>query len=44
MTFDDPLQLADTQVPTCKIWLELEQARQLLGPEPEQLEQLLSQL
>jgi len=37
------LQLALTQLPLRNTWLELEQARQLLGPDPEQLEQLLSQ-
>lgn len=36
-------QFAETQVPPRKTWLELEQARQLLGPAPEQLEQLESQ-
>ncbi|OCH86960.1 hypothetical protein OBBRIDRAFT_837782 [Obba rivulosa] len=35
-------QFAETQVPPRRTWLELEQARQLLGPEPEQLEQLES--
>lgn len=37
------LQSAETQVPPRRIWLELEHARQLFGPEPEQLEQLESQ-
>jgi hypothetical protein len=40
---EEPLQLAETQLPLRKTWLELEQARQLLGPDPEQLEQLVSQ-
>lgn len=38
-----PLQLADTQEPLCRTCEELEHARQLDGPEPEQLEQLESQ-
>jgi len=37
-----PLQLAATQDPPRRTEVELEHARQLLGPEPEQLEQLLS--
>ena len=37
-----PLQLAGTQDPPRRTELELEHARQLLGPAPEQLEQLLS--
>lgn len=37
------LQLAEMQVPPRRTWLELEQARQLLGPVPVQLEQLASQ-
>lgn len=37
------LQFAATQAPPRNTWLELEQARQLLGPDPEQLEQLWSQ-
>lgn len=36
------LQLAATQVPPRRTEVELEHARQLLGPAPEQLEQLLS--
>ena len=36
------LQLAPTQVPPWRTEVELEHARQLLGPAPEQLEQLLS--
>lgn len=36
------LQLAATQLPPRRTEVELEHARQLLGPEPEQLEQLLS--
>jgi len=36
------LQLAATQDPPRRTELELEHARQLLGPAPEQLEQLLS--
>lgn len=36
------LQFAATQVPPRRTWLELEQARQLFGPEPEQLAQLPS--
>jgi hypothetical protein len=36
------LQLAATQVPPRRIEVALEHARQLLGPAPEQLEQLLS--
>lgn len=43
MTLALPLQLAETQVPPRRTWLELEQARQLLGPAPVQLEQLESQ-
>ena len=42
MTFDDPAQLAATHDPARSTWLELEHARQLLGPDPEQLEQLES--
>lgn len=42
-TPEELLQLAATQLPPRKTWLELEQARQLLGPDPEQLEQLVSQ-
>ena len=42
MTLEVPLQLAETHVPPRRTWLELEQARQLLGPAPEQLEQLAS--
>ena len=42
MTLEVPLQLAETQVPPRRTWLELEHARQLLGPAPEQLEQLAS--
>ena len=41
-TLDPLLQLAATQVPPRRTWLELEQARQLFGPEPEQLAQLPS--
>ena len=37
-----PLQLAGTQDPPRRTELELEHARQLLGPAPEQLEQVLS--
>ena len=36
------LQLDATQVPLRSTWLLLAQARQLLGPDPEQLEQLAS--
>lgn len=36
------LQLDATQVPPRRTEVELEHARQLLGPAPEQLEQLLS--
>ena len=43
ITSDDPLQFADTHDPARRTWVELEHARQLLGPEPEQLEQLESQ-
>jgi len=42
-TFEELLQLAATQLPPRKTWLELEQARQLFGPDPEQLEQVSSQ-
>lgn len=41
-TLADPVQLAAVQVPPRNTWLELEHARQLLGPDPEQLEQLPS--
>lgn len=44
MTLDDPLQLAETQLPARRTWVELEHAKQLLGPDPEQLEQLESQV
>jgi hypothetical protein len=37
-----PPQLAATQDPARRTEVELEHARQLLGPDPEQLEQLLS--
>jgi len=37
-------QVAATQVPPRKTWLVLEHARQLLGPWPEQDEQLESQV
>ena len=37
-----PPQLAATQDPPRRTEVEVEHARQLLGPEPEQLEQLLS--
>ncbi|EED78376.1 predicted protein [Postia placenta Mad-698-R] len=43
MTLLEPLQPAATQVPPRRTWLELEHARQALGPAPEQLEQLESQ-
>lgn len=42
ITLEPPLQLAETHVPPRRTWLELEHARQLLGPAPEQLEQLAS--
>ena len=42
MTLLELLQPADTQVPPRRIWLELEHARQLFAPDPEQLEQLES--
>jgi len=41
-TFDGPAQLAATHEPARNTWLELEHAWQLLGPGPEQLEQLES--
>lgn len=40
---DVPLQLAATHEPARRTCVELEHAKQLAGPEPEQLEQLLSQ-
>lgn len=43
MVLEAPLQFAEEQVPPRRTWLELEHARQLLGPEPEQLEQVESQ-
>lgn len=42
-TLEPLLQVAETQVPPRNTWLEPEQARQLLGPDPVQLEQLESQ-
>lgn len=42
MTLVPLLQLAAAQVPPRRTWPELEQARQLFGPEPEQLAQLPS--
>lgn len=33
----------EVQVPPRRTWLELEHAKQLFGPDPEQLEQLESQ-
>lgn len=40
MTVEEPLpQFAATQEPLRRTWDELEHARQLLGPAPEQLEQ-----
>jgi hypothetical protein len=44
MTLEEPWQFADTQEPVRSTWLELEHARQLLGPGPEQLEQLAWQV
>jgi hypothetical protein len=41
-TLEELLQLAATQLPPRSTWLELEHARQLVGPDPEQLEQLVS--
>lgn len=43
MTLEESPQFAETHVPPLSSWLELEHARQLLGPGPEQLEQLESQ-
>ena len=43
ITSEDPLQFADTQDPARNTWVELEHAKQWLGPEAEQLEQLESQ-
>ena len=40
---EDDEQLAATHVPAARTCVELEHARQLLGPEPEQLEQVESQ-
>ena len=42
-TEDEPLQLAAVHEPPWRTWLLLAHARQLLGPAPEQLEQLESQ-
>ena len=42
-TEEEFLQLDAVQVPPRRTWVLLEHARQLLGPEPEQLEQLESQ-
>jgi len=42
MTLLDPLQLAATQDPPRRTWVELEHARQLLGPGPAHEEQLES--
>ena len=42
-TLEDDEQLAATHDPAARTCVELEHARQLLGPEPEQLEQLESQ-
>lgn len=39
---DPPPQFAETHDPARSTWLELEHAKQLLGPGPEQLEQLES--
>jgi len=41
-TLEESAQLAATQLPVSNTWLALEHARQLLGPLPEQLEQLAS--
>ena len=41
-TDDEPVHVVEVHVPPRNTWLELEQARQLLGPAPEQLEQLES--
>ena len=38
-----PWQLAETQLPARRTWLELEQAKQFCGPGPEHEEQLESQ-
>lgn len=42
ITLLELLHPADTQVPPRRIWLELEHAKQLFAPDPEQLEQLES--
>ena len=42
-TEEELLQDTGVHVPPRRTWLELEHARQLLGPDPEQLEQLESQ-
>lgn len=43
ITLEVDEQLAATHVPAARTCVELEHARQLLGPKPEQLEQLESQ-
>lgn len=43
ITLVDPVQFADTHDPASRTRLELEHAKQLVEPEPEQLEQLESQ-
>ena len=43
ITLVDSVQFADTHDPTRRTCLELEHAKQLVEPEPEQLEQLESQ-
>ena len=43
ITLVDPVHSAGTQDPARRTWPELEHAKQLLEPEPEQLEQLESQ-
>jgi hypothetical protein len=44
ITLEVPLQFAETQDPARKTWVELEHAKQLPAPGPEQLEQLESQV
>ena len=41
-TLEEPLHVVETQLPPRRICVELEHAKQLLGPAPEQLEQLES--
>lgn len=43
MMLVEEVHVLDTQLPPRKTWLELEHAKQLFGPDPEQLEQLESQ-